>query len=393
MSKPETNRISFSGVEEVLHNIKAAEVLPEELRYRGYNRALIVCSKTLNTKTDIVREIEKALGDTCVGVTDEVGEHAPLVNIMKAVTLVKELNADILIAIGGGSVIDFCRMLQLCISEGVDEKKDIFQYAIGWEGNRWIFGSKAKPKIRQITIPTTLATAEWTLGCSPVDEETNLKTMFIVPQGGPEMILYDPEILSQTPLHLTLSTAVRGLDHAINTRCAEKQHPMANVLTERAITLSIENLPKLKKDPQNLETVNNCQLATWFTGAVQQSAMHGFSHFMVHILAPIAGASHSDAACVLMLAQARWLEGYADDAHGAIKRSLGRENEPLHKILEELLLELEMPTTLEELNVTPDLIEKMIQPALDYHLVTAYNVRPIKTGDDIKAVLDLAWAR
>ena len=47
-------------------------------------------------------------------------------------------------------------------------------------------------------------------------------------------------------------------------------------------------------------------MATWYTGMGQfsMSHYHGFSHFMVHVLAPHARVGHSDAACVLMLAQA-----------------------------------------------------------------------------------------
>lgn len=384
-------RFRFSGVEQVLLEARAADVLPRELRLMGYQRAFIVCSKSLNTKTDVVRKIEASLGDTIVGVTDEIGEHAPLKNIIAAAKQVRDANADVIIGIGGGSVIDFCKMLQLCISEQVFEKQAIFKHKIQWTDDGPVSGSEAPPAIRQIIIPTTLATAEWTSGCTPVDEETRLKTMFYVPQSGPELILYDEEILSQTPLHLLLSTAVRGLDHAINTRCAAIQHPMANVLTEQAVKLFIENIPSLKTEPGNKAALKNCQLAAWYTGICQQAVMHGFSHFMVHIVGPYAQVSHSDAACVLMLAQAKWLEGYAEESHGAIKAALGRTEETLYGILLDFLRKIDMPTTLHDLNITPELVEEMIQPAIDYELVTANNVRPIETADDIRAVMNLAW--
>ncbi len=385
-------RSRFSGVDQVLLEARASEVLPRELRLMGYERVLIVCSKTLNTKTDVIRKIEKSLGETVVGTTDEVGEHAPWSNIFAAAKLAKKLNADVLLGVGGGSVIDFCKMVQLCISEDCFEKKEVFQYKNQWTDDGPVSGSKAAPAIRQIIIPTTLATAEWTSGGTPVDEETRLKTLFYVPQSGPELILYDEEVLSQTPPHLLLSTAVRGLDHAINTRCAVVQHPMANTLTEEAIKLFIENMPLLKQNSQDLKVLRNCQLAAWYTGICQQSVMHGFSHFMVHVLGPYANVSHTDAACVLMLAQAKWLEGYTDEPHNAIKAKLGRPKETLHGILLDLLKRLDMSTTLNELGVEPALVEEMIQPALDYELVTTNNVRPIKTAADIRAVMNLAWA-
>ena len=384
-------RFRFSGVDQVLLGARASEVLPRELRLLGYKRVFIVCSKTLNRTTDVIRKIEKSIEGYVVGLTDEVGEHAPWSNIFAAAKRAKDVEADVILGVGGGSVIDFCKMVQLCISENCFEKENIFKYKIRWTEDGPVSGSDAAPAIRQIIIPTTLATAEWTSGGTPVDEETRLKTLFYVPRSGPELILYDDEILSQTPPHLLLSTAIRGLDHAINTRCAVVQHPLANTLTEQAIKLFMDNMPSLKEPSPSPEALKNCQLAAWYTGICQQSVMHGFSHFMVHVLGPYAKVSHSDAACVLMLAQAKWLEGYASESHGAIKEILGRPAETLYSILLEFLEQLEMPTTLSDLGVSEDLVEEMIQPALDYELVTSNNVRPIKTADDIRAVMSLAW--
>ncbi len=384
-------RFRFSGVDQVLLEARASDVLPRELRLLGYKRVFIICSRTLNTKTDVIRKIEKSLGNHVVGVTDEVGEHAPWSNIFAAAKLAKKSEADVILGVGGGSVIDFCKMVQLCISENCFEKEKIFQYKIRWTDDGPVSGSNAAPAIRQIIVPTTLATAEWTSGGTPVDEETRLKTLFYVPQSGPELILYDAEILSRTPPHLLLSTATRGLDHAINTRCAVVQHPMANILAEEAIKLFVESMPLLKQDSRDLNVLKNCQLAAWYTGMCQQSVMHGFSHFMVHVLGPYAKVSHSDAACVLMLAQAKWLEGYAEESHNAIKQKLGRPDETLHSILLKLLKQLDMPTTLSDLGVDQALVDEMIQPALDYELVTSNNVRPIQTAEDIRAVMSLAW--
>ena len=386
------HRFNFSGVSEVWHDVRATDILPKYLKRQGYERAFIVCSRTLNTKTDVVTTTAASLEGRVVRVTHDVGEHAPIKNIIAAAKDAQALGADVIIGIGGGSIIDFCRMVQLCLAEQCFEKEEFLKYKLQWDGDEPIIGSTTKPRVRQIIIPTTLATAEWTNGGTPVDEETNLKTLLAMVEGGPELIVYDPEVLKHTPLHLLMSTGIRGLDHAINTRCSVAQHPMSNVLTEAAIQLWVENLPLLKKNPHDLEVLNNVHLACWYTGICQLSAMHGFSHFMVHVLAPYAKISHSDAACVLMLAQAKWLEGFADEAHGSIASALGRAGEPLHKILGELLEQLELPRTLNDLNIPADLIDEMIQPALDYRLVTAFNVRPIKTGDDIRAVLDLAWA-
>src|SRR5690606_5657167 len=100
-------------------------------------------------------------------------------------------------------------------------------------------------------------------------------------------------------------------------------HPFASLLAEKAIQLYVENLPRLH-DSADTEAFTNVQLATWYTGMGQMSVPHGFSHWMVHVVGPLAGVPHSDAACVLMLAQARWLEEYATEQHRRILGLLNR---------------------------------------------------------------------
>jgi alcohol dehydrogenase class IV len=125
-------------------------------------------------------------------------------------------------------------------------------------------------------------------------------------------------------------------------------------------------------------------------GQMSAGSTHGFSHPIVHILGPYASLGHSTTACVMMLAQARWIEGLGGDHFLEIKRSLGRPNETFSDILLALLEELELPTTLEDLGVDDKMIEEIIPLALAHPTLTRHNVRPIKTAEDIRAVFELA---
>ncbi|MDM0108338.1 iron-containing alcohol dehydrogenase [Variovorax sp. J22R24] len=383
-------RYRFSGHERVVHDVSAHEALPALMNWFGYRRAFFVCSRTLNTRTDVIRKITGAIGDKFVGLTDEVGEHSPLANVLKAALHAREAEADVIVAIGGGSVMDMCKAMQLCISENVFDRAGLLklQMKMSDDGTEMLSTSRARPLIRQIAIPTTLATSEWTPVSTPIDDETHLKARFVVPEGAPRGVIYDATLLRQTPLGLLLSTGIRGLDHAINTACSASPHPLASLLAEKAIQLYVDNLPRLK-DHSDLQAFTDCQLATWYTGMGQMSVPHGFSHWMVHIVGPLGSVAHSDAACVLMLAQAKWLEGYATVQHDRVLKLLGRSG-PFHKVLAELLTRLDMPTTLDDLGLSEQQVEGFIQPALDHPQVTLNNIRPILTADDVRQVLGLA---
>ncbi|AGW90532.1 MULTISPECIES: iron-containing alcohol dehydrogenase [Cupriavidus] len=385
-------RYRFTGHERVLHNVSAPAALPGVLSLLGYSRVFIVCSRSIHTKTTFIDQLKARLGGQIVGLTDDVGEHSPLSNVLKAARAARDARADVLLSVGGGSVMDMCKAMQLCISEGAYDRESMLalQFVLSEDGTEMLTTSHAPAAIRQIAIPTTLATSEWTPVSTPVDDETRLKARFVVPDGSPQAILYDPVLLQQTPTRLLMSTGIRGLDHAINTACSSATHPFASLLAEKAIQLYMQNLPKLRDTTQR-DPFTQCQLATWYTGMGQMSVPHGFSHWMVHIIGPYGGIAHSDAACVLMLAQAKWLEGTATSQHDRLRAALGQPGRPFHDILRDLLVELGMPTTLGDLGLARAKVESMIGPALEHPMVTRNNLRPITTEADLRAVLELAW--
>lgn len=390
-----TNRYIFpDGVERVVHNVRAGDVLPGLVDDAGYKRVFIICSRTINRSTDIVTSIRTSLGARVVGLTDEVGEHAPVDNVLKAIRQVRAANAEVVVSIGGGSVLDFCKFVQLGVSEDVATKQELlgFQARLSADMTEIRSTSKATPRLRQFAVPTTLSTGEWTPGGTPVDEETRRKVRLFAPRGAPQVIVYDPDILAYTPLPLLLATGIRGLDHAINTLCAETPHPFTSLMAERAVALFIKNLPRVKREPGDRAALSACQQAAWFTGMGQMTMapMHGFSHFMVHVMGPHAGIRHSDAACVLMLANARWIEGLNGPHHEGIKRLLGRQGDLFSRILAALLRELDLPTTLGDLGVTDQQVEEMIPLALTHPSLTRFNLRPIKTAADLRAIMALA---
>ncbi len=385
-------RFHCAGYEDIYHDANAGEALQRVLDKWNYRRVFIICSRTLNTKTEVIRGLEKALGDKCVGLTDKIGEHAPIENVLAAARAARDANADVILSVGGGSVIDLGRVMQICLSEGIYDKATLLKHEAGVKPDYsdLVYSTTRIPSIRQIVIPTTMATAEWTSGATPVDEDTHLKARFHARHGAAQAIIYDPDIVAQTPPSLLLSTAVRGLDHAINTRCALQPNPLASVLAEQAIVRFIQYLPRIKRNPHDREAMHNCQLAVSCCGMAQMSAIHGFSHYMVHIVGPYASVGHSNAACVLMLAQAKWLEQYAGEQHGAIKRLLGRESEPFHAILEDLLNTLEMPTRFKDLDISGEQLDEMAPFALDHPFATRYNLKPLTTTEEVRAVLALA---
>jgi hypothetical protein len=175
----------FTGHERILHRTSADKGLPELMDWCGYRRAYIVCSRTLNTKTDVIQRIAAALGERCVGITDAVGEHSPLSNVLAAALEANALNADVIVSVGGGSVMDMCKTMQLCITEQVFDRDSLLQLQmkVSADGTELIAASRTSPRVRVIAVPTTLSTSEWTPVSTPIDEQTHLKARFLTTEG------------------------------------------------------------------------------------------------------------------------------------------------------------------------------------------------------------------
>ncbi|MGW5153017.1 iron-containing alcohol dehydrogenase [Rhodococcus koreensis] len=370
-----------AGAAEIKLNADATRVVPQLLADYGYQRAFIFSSRTLNQKTDVIDRLAAALGPRLVGRSDRVGEHAPVKNVLAAIQEVEASDADVLVTVGGGSVMDFGKFVQLGITEGVRTHDDLRALRIDQEPKL-----DQRPRLRQITIPTTFSLSEWTAAGTPVDDETGKKIILRIPDGVGRAIVYDPSIVAQTPRHLALVTAVRGLDHAVNSVLSTRPNGLCTDLCLQAIRQFAAGIPLLAGG--DVETaIPLLQRASFLAGMCQLSVPHGFSHFMVHVFAPWAHVGHSETACVMMLAQARWLRGHDDPRIEQVAAAMGRPGDPLDVIVRDLLEVCDLPTTVRELGVDPQRLDDVVPLAWAHPYVTYHNLRPIRTAADISTIL------
>src|SRR4051812_28547527 len=94
--------------------------LKEAMGRAGAKRAFVVCSPSVNRRTDIVRRIEATLGDRYAGVCDGIEKDSTYASVCAARQAATEAAADLLIAVGGGSVIVATRAVAIFMAERGD---------------------------------------------------------------------------------------------------------------------------------------------------------------------------------------------------------------------------------------------------------------------------------
>ena len=96
----------YPTMESVIYGKPAAEALREEAERLDAKRVYLIASRTLNTTTDEIEKIRKALGERHAGTFDGVPQHTTRNTVTQIARLAREARADLVVAIGGGSVVE-----------------------------------------------------------------------------------------------------------------------------------------------------------------------------------------------------------------------------------------------------------------------------------------------
>src|SRR5690349_10430920 len=115
----QAGQVVFSKMEEVLYGKPAAETVAGLARKRGAERVFLMVSGTLNRSTDEIDKLRRALGNHCVGTFDAMPPHTPRSAVIAAAEQARESRADLIVTLGGGSITDGAKAVQLCLANDI----------------------------------------------------------------------------------------------------------------------------------------------------------------------------------------------------------------------------------------------------------------------------------
>ena len=182
----------YSG-QDAIANIKA-----ESARNRG-KRAFILCGRTVARKTALIERLREHLGELCAGVYDEMEKDSPLGPILMARDAVRAQEADALIAVGGGSVIQAERVVAILLAEKGDPHELCTQYP---EGRPAQSVKLLQPKLPLINVCTTPTSAMNRAGSGVKDANADHRLEFFDPKTRPKAVYWDAQALLTAPVPL-----------------------------------------------------------------------------------------------------------------------------------------------------------------------------------------------
>ena len=382
-----TGTVQWTAQERVIHGKPAADAVPAEIERIGAKRVLLLTTRSL-TDGRLIRDVTSALGDRCVGKFSAIGAHSPREAVIAGAALAREVEADHLLAVGGGSVIDATKTMLLVLWRGARDVDALS--ALAHKRGAPPLTPLETDRMRMTAVATTLSAADFTQSAGITDAQRKVKLSFSHPRMAPIAAILDPAATLETPMELMLSTGMRAMDHAVERWCSIRPHPLGDGLALQAMSMLAANLPAVKARPDDLEPRLNCQLASWLT---QVSAIpgvpNGASHGIGYILGGYAGIPHGITSCISLGATLEWNEPVNAERQRAIAEKLGRPGARPCDVIREFVKSLGLPTRLGEIGIGADRVAELARQ-YDGSGPISTNPRPVRGADDLAEILTLA---
>jgi alcohol dehydrogenase class IV len=380
--------VTLSRTQRVHLGLEAACVIAEEAGFANARRVFVIAGRTLREDTAVVRDIEAALGAAHAGTWSGISPHVPRADVLAGIAAARACGADMIVAVGGGSVVDAAKVVNLGLHHGITEVSDLDRFTFAVHGKAgWSRPAFEGPTRPLIAVPTTLSGGEFSALAGVTDERRKKKEGITHPGMAPAAIVLDPRLTIHTPEWLWLSTGIRSVDHATETLASRLSDPYSDGMAESALRLLGEGLRRVRRDPGDLQARLLCQVGTWQSKIPSASGVPmGASHAIGHVLGAKHAVPHGYTSCVTAPGVQAWNATHVGDRQRRISAALGSVDRPAAELLDDLIRELGLPRTLAEVGVGATDLEAIAEATLN-DMWAATNPRPLARREDVLEIL------
>jgi len=353
----------------------------------GGAKALIVTDEGIE-KAGLVERLEKALGNKCAGIFDQCIQDSGVHIVEEGYGFAKEKGVDVLVSIGGGSVIDTAKGMAILLKEGGKlSDYDGFQMLV-------------RPVTPHIVIPTTAGTgSEVTYAAVIEDHVTKTKLLFGDNHLIPNVAILDPTVVAGLPPQLTASTGVDALSHAIEAIHSLQSEPIVDALALHAIRLIRENLLRSFEKGDDLVARGQMQIAATLGGISVSNGQPGMIHALAHTVGAKYGIPHGIAIAILLPHGIMYNLDECPDRYAMVAEAMGvrkdgmsdmEAGEAAANAIWELTKKMGLPQRLRDVGVPEDGLEECAEASLsDGDIV--YNPKTIVDSQETLGVYKKAW--
>ncbi len=300
--------------------------------------------------------------------------------------LAREATAEVVVAVGGGSVIDAGKAIAILMTN----ESPINQY----EGINLV----KNPGIPVIAVPTTAGTASEVTAFTVITDTARQTKMVIGGQNvGPRFALLDPLLTIGASPALTASTGMGAFSHAVEAYLSAAASVPTDINALKAIELISRSLPKAVENGADADARGDMLLGSMLAGFAYNSAILGLAHSISHPLCVHAGLPHGIANAAVLPHVMEYNGEVVPAKLRAVGFAMGLDLQGMEQqeaarrtvdAVKELSRRIGIPT-LKEAGVSKDDFDRIAADALQ-EISTIFN--PRKPGkDDVLAILEKAF--
>ncbi len=345
----------------------------------GCKRALILTDPGVN-KAGLAQKVKNALADFCVGIYDKIPPDPDLEAVDAATAVARELKADCIVSVGGGSVIDTAKGVCVTLKNG-GNANDYLNFLVLTE-----------PQTPHIAIPTTSGTGSEVTNVSVLTSHKAGRKLFIVDARiMPNVAILDPIFSLSLPKDMTVSTAMDAMTHAIEAMTSTMSNKICDGMALQAIRLINENLPLVAADGKNEKARLNMQLAATMAGWAFTIAQVGLAHGMAHTVGALHHVPHGAACGIILPKVMRYNVETSADKLAQVAHALNVNTSNMSDrdaalaaadAIEALMVKVGHPMRLRDMGVPEESI-----PVCAFHAIAdtavIFNGRPVNDPNDI----------
>ncbi|MEW5722651.1 MAG: iron-containing alcohol dehydrogenase [Thermodesulfobacteriota bacterium] len=258
----------------------------------GSLRDLALEVRTLGTRAFLVTDpgviaaglagkVREALGPLLAGEFSDVPQDTGMEVVDAGAAAAAQAGADVVVSLGGGSVMDTAKGICLLLKEGGSLRDH--------QGMQLL----TRPQTPHVAVPTTAGTgSEVSAGAVILDQAQGQKILIWEYHLIPNVALLDPELTVGLPPHLTASTGMDAMTHAVECYMSQQRNPLSDAAALHAIRLITRHLPTAVDKGSDLVARGQMQIAALLAGWAFSNALLGLVHAMAHSLGAVCRLPH-----------------------------------------------------------------------------------------------------
>lgn len=335
----------------VLFGFGTVNELPREVARLGLRRVLVL---TTPPQAAEANRLTLLLGSAAAGAYTGARMHTPVSVTEEALALARDVGADGIVAIGGGSTTGLAKAIA------------------------------ARTDLPQIIIPTTYAGSEVTpiLGETQDGVKTTRRDLRLLP----ETVIYDVDLTLSLPPDLSVTSGFNAIAHAAEALYAQDASPVVSLIAEEAVRALVSALPLIQADAHHRIARSDALYGAWLSGICLATVGMSLHHKLCHTLGGLFDLPHAQTHTIILPHALAYNLQAAPRAAVALARAVGHE--PAPSALHELAIHLNAPIALKDIGMPQGGIEQAVEQAIKNPY---WNPRPVDR-DSIRGLISRAWA-